>query len=74
MRLTWSRAMTVLVLIVVVLAAAEMVSSSNKVNRVRGDFCGWAQVHAQAAGLLPPPAAHSADATADRQLVQRLGC
>jgi hypothetical protein len=64
----------VLLLIDIVLNAAVLVSASNEVDRVRGDFCSWARVHAQAAASSPPSPAHSADAASDRLLVQRLGC
>lgn len=70
--LAWTLA--VLLVIGITLAGAEMAMSANAINRIRGDFCSWAQVHYQALQSQPRDAAREADAGSDVKLMRELGC
>ena len=68
------RALTMLLLIVMLLTASSMWFAANAVNRIRGDFCDWAAVHVRTAQAPPHTVRAIEDAKADRQLATRLGC
>ena len=68
------RALTMLLLIVMLLTASSMWFAANAVSQIRGDFCAWAAEHVQAAQEPPHTARALKNARADRQLATRLGC
>lgn len=70
--LAW--ALAVLLATGIALSGAEMVSSANEVNRIRGDFCDWSAVHYRVLAAEPPSAARAADASSDARLMRELGC
>lgn len=67
-------ALAVLLLLGAALAAAEMVSAANEVNRIRADFCDWSAVHYRVLQAEPPTAAQKTDAASDARLMRELGC